>query len=48
MEILSIIICIKDSLITPCILWQELDSVCNENNWILPTYCVFSSDGKII
>ncbi|XP_050256685.1 uncharacterized protein LOC126702105 [Quercus robur] len=26
----------------PC---QELDRVCNESNWVLPTYCVFTSDG---
>ncbi|KAH7521312.1 hypothetical protein FEM48_Zijuj07G0019700 [Ziziphus jujuba var. spinosa] len=25
--------------------WQELDGVCDENNWILPTYRVFLSEG---
>ena len=53
MEILSIIFiiiifCIRYSLITTCLLWQELDRVCNESNWVLPTYRVFTSDGKII
>nr|POF12329.1 hypothetical protein CFP56_73630 [Quercus suber] len=24
---------------------KQLDRVCNESNWVLPTYCVFTSDG---
>lgn len=36
------------SLIYFFFIQQELDGICNENNWILPTYRVSPSDGKIL
>lgn len=32
----------------PLLMLQELDGVCHENNWVLPTYHLSQSDGKTI
>lgn len=34
-------------VITLLFIWQDLDDVCYENKWILPTYHVSLLDGKI-